>query len=160
MATIPFSEYEVRQLISARKFAFRVIQDNTQTKPNPESERHISYDIRRKDMPNKDLRLRLNARIAPSVPGVGVKPIPGIALQWHGKIIRKLDHAMRHTSIQNGVSVAEICGWHEHIWTDEDEDKYVIAADPPVRNADMKSLIWWAAEKWNIEIEEEEKSLF
>ena len=160
MATIPFCEYDVRQLISARKFVSKILQDNTQTKIGAEYEKHIVYEIRRVDTPTKDIRLRLCARIPPSVPGVGVKPTPGVALQWHGKIIRKLDSVMRHTSIQNDIPIGDVHGWHEHIWTDEDEGRYVVAANPPVKNADMKALIRWAAKKWNVELEKQDERLF
>jgi hypothetical protein len=153
MATVHFTEYDVRQLLEARKFSFRVKYDSTQNK-NSDSEKRIDYDIRRRDMPAKDLGLRLCARVAPSAPGVGVKSTPGVALQWKGRIIRKVDHATRHDSIRNGVSVGHIEGWHEHIWTDQDEGRYIVAADPPIRNASLKGLIQWAAKKWNIELEE------
>ena len=157
MATAPFNEYDVRQLIAAKKFVYAVKQDNTQSKSNVDSEKRIVYDVRRRDMQNKDIRLRLYARVPPSVPGQAVKPTPGVSLQWRkGKIIRKVDYALRHASIQNGAVIGYVRGWHEHIWTDEDEGAYVIAADPAINNPDMRKLIKWAAKKWNIELPQEE----
>jgi hypothetical protein len=152
MATAHFTEYEVRQLLEARKFVSRVLQDNLKANSNPNSEKHIVYDVRRMDMPRIDIRLRLCARLAPSISGVGAKATPGVALQWKGKLIRRIDHALRHDSIRHGVSVGHLKGWHEHIWTDEDEDSFVITADPPVTRSDIRSLIQWAAEKWNIDL--------
>jgi hypothetical protein len=102
-------------------------------------------------MPRKDVRLRLCARLAPSLPGIGPRPVPGIALQWKGKNIRKVDHALRHDSYRYGVSAGHVRGWHEHIWTDTDEDRYVIPAEPPIKNGEMRALIRWAFDKWNIE---------
>jgi hypothetical protein len=151
MAIVHFTEYEVRQLMVARKFIFHVIRDNVQSPNNSESEKQIVYDIRRRDTPRKDYRLRLCARLAPSLSGVGPKSTPGVSLQWRGKNIRKLDYALRHDSIRSSVSAGHVSGWHEHIWTDEDEDRYVIAADPPVKGTDIRSLVRWATEKWNIE---------
>lgn len=154
MALAYFSEYQVAQLIAARKFVFHVIQDTLQSKTDPSSEQKIVYDIRRRDTPTKDHRLRLCARLAPSLSGIGPKPTPGVSLMWRGKIIRKIDHSLRHDSIRDGVSIGHIRGWHEHVWTDLDEDKHVVAAQPPVRRCDIRSVISWAAEKWNIELDE------
>ena len=157
MANIPFTEYDVQQIIDGRKFVFRVMQDNTQSERDSQKERRIIYEIRRKDMPNKDIRLRLNARLSPSLPGIGVKSTPGVALQWKGKIIRKLDHKLSHDVIRDGLVVGRIRGWHEHIWTDEDEGRYIVEAAPPVKQSDLRSVVQWCAEKWNIEIEEQER---
>jgi hypothetical protein len=157
MVSIPFTEYEVSQLIAARKFVARVMQDNTRGDPDPQVERRIIYDVRRRDYPAKDIRLRLFARLSPSLPGIGIKSTPGVALQWRGKNIRKLDRALRHDNIQYGVVIGIVRGWHEHIWTDEDQGRYIEAADPPVKQTDMKSVIRWCAEKWNIELEEIEQ---
>ena len=153
MAIPHFTEYEANQLIKARKIVARTIQDNTQDKGHPDKEKTVSYDVRRRDMPEKDIHLRLNARLAPWVPGSGLKPLPGVALIWWGSLIRKLDHAIRHDSIRHGVSIGHIKGWHEHLWTDEDKDKYVIAANPPVKGQDIRSLVRWAADKWSIELD-------
>jgi hypothetical protein len=159
MASVPFTEYEVRQLLEARKFVFRVLQDNIATESDSDSEKHIVYHVRRIDAPRKDIRLRLCARIPPSLSGVGPKGTPGVALQWQGKIIRKVDYALRHDSLRHGVSVGHVKGWHEHIWTDEDEGRYVVQADPLIKKFDIRSLIRWAAQKWNIELEELAKQL-
>lgn len=157
MVIPPFTEYEVSQLIAARKFVAKVMQDNTRGKPDPQVERRIIYDVRRRDHPGKDARLRLCARLSPALPGIGIKPTPGVALQWRGKIIRKLDWALRHENVQYGTVIGIVRGWHEHIWTDEDQGKFIEAADPPVKQTDMGSVIRWCAKKWNIELEEVEQ---
>ncbi len=151
MAIVHFTEYEVRQLMAARKFVFQIVRDNVQS---PDFEKQIVYDVRRRDTPRKDHRLRLCARLAGSLSGVGPKSTPGVSLRWKGKSIRKLDYALRHDSIKSGISVGHVDGWHEHIWTDEDEDRYVIPADPPVKGNDLRSVVRWATEKWNIETDE------
>jgi len=132
------------------------IRDNTKDRSHPETEKQVAYDIRRRDMPEKPLHLVLYARLAPWVPGSGPKPLPGISLRWWGKHLRKLDYAIRHDSKRSGISIGHVRGWHEHIWTDEDEDEYVVQANPPVRGQDIRSLIRWAAEKWNIELDKVE----
>jgi hypothetical protein len=152
MAIVHFNEYEVHQLIAARKFVNRVVQDNVQEQTD--FEKKIVYDIRRKDMPKKNISLQLTARLAPPLSASGAKAIPGVSLRWKGKTIRKIDYALRHDSIRYGVSAGHLSGWHEHIWTDEDEDRYVIAANPPVKARDIRSLVRWAAEKWNIDLEQ------
>jgi hypothetical protein len=152
MAIVHFSEYDVRQLIAARKFVNRVVQDNVQEQTD--SEKKIVYDIRRRDMPKKNISLQLCARLAPSLSAGGAKATPGVSLRWRGKTIRKVDYALRHDSMRYGVSAGHLSGWHEHIWTDEDEDRYVIAADPTVKGRDIRSLVRWAADKWNIELEQ------
>jgi hypothetical protein len=153
MAIVHFTEYEANRLIESRKFVCRIVQDNTEGPPNSDTEKKIVYDIRRRDMPQKDIHLRLCARLAPWVPGSGPKPIPGVSLQWKGHPVRKLDYSLRHDSKRHGVSIGHVKGWHEHVWTDQDEDEYVVIADPPVKAQDIKSLIRWAAEKWNIELD-------
>ena len=99
MVSAPFTEYEVSQLVAARKFVARVVQDNTREEIDPQIERRIIYDVRRKDNPSNDNRLRLCARLSPSLPGIGVKGTPGVSLQWRNKNIRKLDHKLRHDVI-------------------------------------------------------------
>jgi len=160
MARAPFTEYDVRQLIAARKFVAKIMQDNVQSETDPRKERRIVYAIRRRDTPNRDISLRLIARLSPSVPGVGLKSLPGIALQWKGKIIRKLDWALRHDTWRDGVVVGFVRGWHEHIWTDEDEDRHIVEADPPIKRTDMRSLVRYCADKWNIGLEGIEEQPF
>lgn len=160
MVSAPFTEYEVSQLVAARKFVARVVQDNTRGEIDPQIERRIIYDVRRKDNPSNDNRLRLCARLSPSLPGIGVKGTPGVSLQWRNKNIRKLDHKLRHDVIQDGVVVGFVRGWHEHVWTDEDQDRFIIVADPPVRQSDLRSVIRWCADKWNIELEDSKQFVF
>ncbi len=153
MATANFTAYEVRHLLDARKFVSRIVRD-TQGSDRPDRAKEIVWDIRRRDMPRKDLRLRLYARLLSSLPGIGTKSTPGVSLQWKGKNIRKLDYALRHDSIRYGVSAGHVDGWHEHIWTDEDEDRHVIPASPPVKGQDMRSVVRWCAQQWKIELDE------
>ena len=50
-------------------------------------------------------------------------------LEWrcNGKAsIRKLDYALRHDNIQGGVVIGFVRGCHEHIWTDEDAERFII----------------------------------
>jgi len=155
MPIVHFTEYDARQLILARKFTFRVVRDTTRSDAT-NSEKKLVYDVRRKDMPKRDNNLRLCIRLAPSIPGVP-KPMPGMSLQWKGTPIRKVDWALRHASIQSGVPVVYIKGWHEHIWTDEDQGKYTVPVEPPLKGCDIQSLTRWAAEKWNIEMGEPEQ---
>jgi hypothetical protein len=152
MPIAPFTEYEAGQLLLARKFISRALQDNLQSPGD--AERHVVYDVRRRDMPNKDLRLRLYARLPASVAGIRPNALPGASLQWKGKNIRKVDYALRHDSIRYGASAGVVRGWHEHIWTDEDEGKYIIAASPNPGKCDVRSLVRWACKKWNIDADE------
>jgi hypothetical protein len=151
MVNLPFTEYDVQKLVRAGKFIHKVMQDNTQPGSDPLTEKRILYDVRKKDSPKHDIKLRLFARLSASLPGVGVKSTAGISLQWKGRNIRKVDYKLRHDVVQNGIVTGFIRGWHEHIWTDEDEDRYIVEADPPVKQSDLRAVLRWCFMKWNID---------
>ena len=70
---------------------------------------------------------------------------------WHGKRIRGLDHSITHDVVENGVITGKIKGWHEHFWTDQDEDNNIRFPNPPLQNFDLQSVIAWCCKNWKIE---------
>ena len=146
------TRYHVDRLVQARKFALRPTR-NTLYVNDPELKRcEISVPIRRVDNPATDLVLVFDAHDKTKSPS-GIRALikPSAALLWHGKRIRGVDHTLKHPIVDNGVPTGYIRGWHEHFWTDTDEDDSIRAPDPPPKNEDLASIIEWCSENWNIE---------
>lgn len=116
------------------------------------SHRELSVPLRRKDSPAIDLVLEFNGRVkTKALTGVAPTRRPSAALIWHGKRIRGLDYTIIHEVLQDGVVVGSIKGWHEHYWTDSDEDNSIREPNPPVKNFDLQAIIEWCSVNWNIE---------
>ncbi len=82
-------------------------------------------------------------------------PKPSSALMWYSKRIRGLNHEVRHDN-PDGTSVR---GWHEHLWSPKHEDALVIAARPEPTRRELKDILKWGLDKWNIEVEGEQREL-
>src|ERR1035437_9039878 len=144
------TRYSVDQLVEARKFATRVKRNTLYSNDPKVPERELLIPLRRADSPAIDLVLEFCGRVkTQSLPGVAPGQRPSASLIWHGKRIRCLDHKIKHEVVQNGVVTGSISGWHEHYWTDEDEDSAVRQPDPPVKNRDLQSIIKWCSTNWN-----------
>lgn len=156
-----FTEYDVNQLVAARKFAARVLENTlAPERGKTQSEKTIKFAIRRLDTPKVDLVLVLSGRIKiKKLTGVASIHKPGVALFWHGKRIRGIDWKIRHEIIEDGVITGFIKGWHEHIWTDKDEDRFIIPVNPKMKNEDLQAVLQWCVKKWNIEQIEEQFQL-
>jgi hypothetical protein len=55
----------------------------------------------------------------------------------------------------SGQSIAPVRGWHEKLWTEIDEDKYIIDVNEDIKNEDFRSIIRFCCNRWNIEPLEE-----
>ena len=142
-------ESQVRICLKARKFIYREVRSNLeQYREAPIVE--VIYDIRRKDLPDVDQRMRLSARLARALPG-GPRPVPGVALRWHGERIRGIDWKLREDVVKDGFVVGLVRGWHEHRWTDTDADRYVINVNRFVKNPDFMGLLRQCLGRWHIE---------
>src|SRR6266481_5994327 len=131
-----FTQADVDYLIAARKFICRDVEDNSAARPVPYEVR-ITFDIRRRDNPQPDIGLRFRALREP----YSVIPKWGIALIWHGKRIRGIDYKLREDIMHGGLIVGHLHHWHEHSWTDTDEDKNIIDVNHAEKNEDMRALI-------------------
>lgn len=156
MPETPINEAAVAQILSKRKFVYRVKYDNTARSPgNPVStepnEKRIVYDLRFLDAPEKEAHLQFLARQETPVSGVYPRPMPGMSLRWKGVRIRGINWNLRHDVVSNGVSTGYIRGWHEKLWTNADADKYIVDINGEVRNRDLNSMIRFAFERWNVE---------
>lgn len=146
-----FTQYEADALVAAAKVAGKVMS-NTMKGDNRAATKEITIAVRRKDSPSIDLVLVLNGRIkVKKLPGVASIHKPGVALMWHGKRIRGVDWKIRHEVTQNGIVTGFIKGWHEHIWTDSEDDKFIIPVSPKMQNEDFRAVLEWSVKKWNIE---------
>lgn len=154
MSTRLMSQYEVNALVDSRKVAMRT-KCNTLYSADPKGnlgERCLKVDVRRVDSTSVDLSLEFYPRVmVKELAGVRTVQRPSASLVWRGKRIRGLDHAMKHEVLSNGIIVDQIKGWHEHYWTDLDEDRSVRAPVPSLQNQDVQSVIVWCCKKWNIQ---------
>ncbi|MBA3356454.1 MAG: hypothetical protein H0U18_11100 [Pyrinomonadaceae bacterium] len=154
MPDAPFTEAEVRDLIAAKKYIHRVMEDN-RGQPNA-NEIRLTYEIRRRGNETGNLHLRLFARLEKQVNAAVVKPQPGVSLLWCNKRIRCICWRLRHDIIRDGRVIGFVRHWHEKQWTDPDEDKFIIDANDFVKkNIDFASLIYLCLRRWNIETSEQ-----
>jgi hypothetical protein len=153
MPDAPFTEAEVNDLIAAKKYIHRKMEDN-RGQPNT-NETRLTYEIRRRGKEQEDLHLRLYARLEKQPNAASVKPQPGVSLLWHNERIRAICWRLRHDSILNGKLINIVRHWHEKQWTDSDKDNFVVDANPFVKKQiDFNALIHLCAQRWNIEISE------
>jgi hypothetical protein len=152
MARIPITQYNVDALIQARKVAMKA-RVNTLHSPDPSlNERCLRVDIRRKDSTSVDLSLEFYPRIMiRELAGVRTVQRPSASLMWQGKRIRGIDHSLKHDIVKDGVIVGCIRGWHEHYWTDADEDRTIRTPNPTLQNYDLQAVMSWCCKNWNIE---------
>ena len=80
---------------------------------------------------------------------------PSAALEWYAKRIRGKNYELWHDN-PNGTVVR---GWHEHLWTPEEQDHRVIAARPEPRKKDLPGILKWGLKKWNIAVRREQATL-
>jgi hypothetical protein len=160
------TEAEVARIISRQKFIYRTIADNTQPSRSEKrqkdyvqpNEKNIVYEIRYSDMREKPADLRFRARLETGISGAP-RPRPGISLNWKNTRIRGVNWNLRHDSMLNGQLLEPVRGWHEKLWTEIDEDKYVVSIKEEVRNTDLRSMIRFCCQRWNIDLPEEPKNL-
>jgi hypothetical protein len=157
---------QVGHIVARPKFIFREQQNNTQRSPADRrrsdyvqpNELRIYYEIRFTDMREKETGLQVFARLEKPLTAVYPRPKPGISLLLRGRRIRGIGWTFRHETVLNGATIAPVYGWHENLWTDADEDKYLIDINEDVKktNTDFRSMISFACERWNINIEEKQ----
>ena len=146
------TRYAVDELVQARKFAGRTKQNTLDAHDPKQGELCLKVDIRRVDSPSIDLTLEFYGRVMKrGLTGVASTQYPSASLLWHGKRIRGVDYKIKHEVVEGGIVVGVIKGWHEHYWTDLDEDEAIRELNPPLRNYDLKAVIAWCSEQWNIE---------
>lgn len=144
------TDYSVRQLLRAKKFIYKELANNWDRRASvPRIE--LIYDIRRVSSPNQDLRLKFSARLSQSAGAVLPRPLPGVALLWHGERVRGIDSKLRHDVIKNDAQIGIVRGWHEHQWTEMDGDRFVINANRTIKQPDFWTLVRICLKRWNIE---------
>lgn len=106
--------------------------------------------VYRKSFGKKPTGLVLMARVKKSPAGVP-RPYPSAALVLNGRFrVRGLNHEIRHDNPDGSV----VNGWHEHIWTNQHEDKHVRSARPKPNDLTIRGLFEWALRKWNIRLDQ------
>lgn len=153
----PFTDYDVKQLLKAKKFIRNKLHDNTNKLNTKFAE--VVYRISRRDAPDQEIQLRFTARQPKSLITSERKPLPSAALLWHHHRIRGIDRKLVHADIRNGVIVREIEGWHEHQWNSVDEDAAVEDVNVEINKLpnNFKSIIEFCLNRWRIEYTEYEE---
>jgi hypothetical protein len=155
------TQYNVDALIQARKVAMKTKVNTLYSSDSSIQERCLKVDIRRVDSTAVDLSLEFYPRVMMrELAGVLTVQRPSASLMWRGKRIRGIDHALKHEVLQDGVICGYIKGWHEHYWTDADQDNNIREPNPPLRNFDLQSVIAWCCRNWNIENIDTQKGLY
>lgn len=80
-----------------------------------------------------------------------MKPVPGASLIWKTKRIRGIDWRLKKAVFRDGVIVGYVKGWHEHLWTNTDEDRYAIEVNDRIKRTDLRSFIAFCLTRWNVE---------
>jgi hypothetical protein len=159
MRPTPFTEYEVKELLRAKKFIYKVRENNYPTAKNNSAinEIRIRYAIRRVDSPNQDLRLQFFTRLERPAFGAEARTLPGISLNWYGERLRSISHALRHEVIQNGINIGYVKGWYEHQWTEADRDRYIVDINEDLQHTtkDLLSMMAFCLKRWNINAPEQ-----
>lgn len=73
--------------------------------------------------------------------------------------IRGVNWNLVHPNIFHGQPIAPVRKWHEKLWTDIDQDKYIIDINDDIQNTDLRSIIWFCCTRWNIELPEERQQV-
>ena len=80
---------------------------------------------------------------------------PSAALEWYEQRIRGINYELWHDNPDGTI----IKGWHEHIWSPDEQDHRVVAARPELRRKDLLGVLKWGLKKWNIEVRKEQADL-
>jgi hypothetical protein len=140
----------ISSLVAKRKFVSQVVRD---TRRSPKSnEKVLIWNLRFADMRERPIPLQFHARLETALSGLdAVRPKPGMSLKWQGIRIRGVNWNFRHDNMLNGVAVPPVRGWHEKVWTDQDEDRHLIDINGVVKNTDFHSMIRFCCKRWNID---------
>jgi hypothetical protein len=161
MAHDTVTRYNVDALVAARKVASSPKLNTMSASGALLNERCLKVDIRRIDSPSVGISLEFYGRVMiRELAGVRTTQRPSAALIWHGKRIRGLDHSLKHDVVENGLITGSIKGWHEHFWTDSDEDRRIRDANDSLQKQDLQSVISWCCKHWKIEGMTEQTGLF
>lgn len=115
----------------------------------------IQAEVFKKSEPNNPIRgLMVMAKARQSPTGIP-KPNPSSALEWHGKRIRGLNYELWHDNPDGSI----VKRWHEHLWSPEDQDSYVVSAEPKPTRKGLLDIFKWSLKKWNIEVLEKQQEM-
>lgn len=134
-------------LVDARKF----IKSIPQPKPLP-GEYQIQSPVYLRSAPTSPIRgLVVVARVPIRPPGTS-SVRPSAALTWHGIRIRGLDYEIWHDNPDGSV----VKGWHEHLWSPEEEDERVRTPGRIPNDLSLRGLFRWGLRRWGFIVEHEQ----
>jgi hypothetical protein len=155
------TEAQVAEILARRKRVHQVIENNTRSGDRyrrvsgEPSEQRITFGLRFVDSPNSPIPLQLRARLEKRMPGAP-RTWPGLGLIWNHCRIRGINYCLRHDCLLNGVSNGHVKGWHEKIWRNADQDKYIEDINKGIRKTDLMAMIRFCCKRWNIELPNEQ----
>lgn len=141
---------EVDYLVEIKKFVTAIPEIKYS---HSADEDEMSAAVRKKDNPGEDIGLTIVARVSKPISGLP-KEQPRCVLSWRGQRIRGLDYSVAHG--RPGTAGGVVKGWHEHRWTQQEKDGYIVKANPEPNRKDLVSIFRWGLKKWNIEVKEEQ----
>jgi hypothetical protein len=94
------------------------------------------------------------AKVNPSPTGVPAPP-PSAVLEWYGKRIRGLNLELWHDNPDGSI----VKGWHDHHWSPQEQDSYVVSAKPVPNRKGLIEILKWGLQRWNIGIQNEQLEL-
>jgi hypothetical protein len=144
----------VDYLIAASKF-IRIVPPLPQFGSQRPTVIRIQSEIFKKSEPNNPIRGLIIIAKARQAPTGLPKPNPSSALEWNGKRIRGLNYELRHDNPDGTI----VKGWHEHLWSPEDQDSYVVSARPKPQRCGLGDVFKWSLKKWNIKILEKQEDV-
>lgn len=159
---------QVADIVAKRKFVSAIKQDNTkpskselrQKNYRQPNEKSIYWDLRFVDMRDKPIPLQFHARLETPLSGLhSIRPLPGASLLWKGIRIRGVNWNVFHDNMHNGVKIAPIRKWHEKLFTDIDQDKYIIDINDDIKNTDFWAIVKFCCDRWNIEFPDERQMI-
>ena len=71
-----------------------------------------------------------------------------------GERIRGIDWKIKHESQRGGMPNGFVKGWHEHLWTEADRDRFVVDVNDAVGQEDFRAFLKVCLDRWNVEVEE------
>lgn len=149
-AVEPFTKADVDYLIERAKF-IRSIPALPRTKVMPDKIQLQARVFRKTDPTSPIPGLVVMATVRTAPPGIP-RPNPSSALEWFGRRIRGLNYEVWHDNPDGSL----VRGWHEHLWSPQHRDLYVIPARPEPTRKGLLDILKWGLAKWNIEVKQQQ----
>lgn len=110
--------------------------------------------LRLKANPADDMSLQMSVVQKSRWSSVSAKPKPSAVMNLKGERIRGIDWKIKHESQRGGMPNGFVRGWHEHLWTEADRDRFVVDVNDAVGQEDFRAFLKVCLDRWNVEVKE------